>query len=167
MAEISELEQRLLAAMDRIGGAVDAIGAVTGPDPAEHEALREELEAERVVTAQLEERIKALRAQAEEQEQAVVDTAELAALRVEVEALRQETQDTKAQNRTLRQSVQRLQASLQNLRQAGEDQVEPHAINQAMLSELEGLKASRDADRAELEEILGALKPMLEETVNA
>ena len=44
---------------------------------------------------------------------------------------------------------------------------EPHLVNQAMMSELEGLRVAREGDRAEMDAILGELKPLLEEPSNA
>src|SRR6056297_1830026 len=71
MSEITELERRLTAAMDRIGKGLEGLSerdaAPSAPDApavdsdAEDAAkLRQDLEDERLVTAQLEERIKAL-----------------------------------------------------------------------------------------------------------
>lgn len=91
----------------------------------------------------------------------------MVALESEVAALRAAEQETKSQNRALRQSNQRLQASLQQLRETGAATVEPHLLNQAMMSELEGLRAARASDRAEIDEILGALKPLVTENADA
>jgi len=68
----------------------------------------------------------------------------------------------------LKQANQKLRQSLQDLREtAAEGATEPDLINQAVLSELEGLRAARDGDRAEMDAILGELKPLLEERSDA
>ncbi|MBO9472370.1 hypothetical protein J7413_02360 [Shimia sp. R10_1] len=64
MSDISELESRLSAALERIGRGVDAMQAVVAePDTGEDiQALRRALENEALVTAQMEERVRALTA---------------------------------------------------------------------------------------------------------
>ena len=166
MTEISELERRITAALDRIGSGLDGLG---GGDSSAAEALQSALEDEKMANAQLEERVRSLKdqhdAQLREAQAATADRME--ALEAEVARLREEAQDAKSQNRNLRQSNQRLQASLQQLREAGANGVEPQMLNQAMMSELESLRTSRAADRAELDDILGSLKPLLTESENA
>lgn len=84
MSEIAELERRMTAAMDRIAQALDGLGAQpmpdstaaddgakdTGDDGAELAKLRQALDDEKLVTAQLEERIKVLKARLEAAETA-------------------------------------------------------------------------------------------------
>lgn len=165
VAEIAELEQRIKDAMDRIGAGLDGLNAAGGGS----EALQEALETEKMANAQLEERIRSLRdthdAQLQEVKAGMADR--MASLEAQVEQMTTDLNDAKSQTRALRQSNQRLQASLQSLREAGSGEVEPHLINHAMMSELEALRASRQSDQAELDEILGALKPMLGEQNNA
>ena len=166
MTEIAELERRLNAALDRIGTGLDGLG---GTDTGALDALQSALDDEKMASAQLEERVRSLKdqhdAQLREANQSTADRIE--ALEAEVAALREESQEAKTQSRNLRQSNQRLQASLQQLREAGLSQVEPQMLNQAMMSELEGLRATRAADRMEVEDILGALKPLLTEGSDA
>ena len=52
-------------------------------------------------------------------------------------------------------------------REAGADGMEPHLINHAMMSEIEAMRATRAVEQSELDEILGALKPLVEEGANA
>lgn len=193
MADISELDQRISAALERISNGLDGLGQA-----AADAALTEELEAERMANAQMEERIRALREQHEAQmreieasasDRAAAFEAEMGQLRADHETQLEELQasaagrvaaleeelgearaaaeEAKAQNRTLRQSNQRLNASLASLREAGVDEVEPHLLNHAMMSELEALRALRTSDKAEMEEILGALRPLLQEDAHA
>ena len=72
MSDISELESRISAAMDRIGRGIEALDAPTQAPPtdtvdegqfeAEREAAQKSLDAEKLLTAQLEEQVKALHA---------------------------------------------------------------------------------------------------------
>lgn len=166
MTEISELERRITAALDRISTGVEGLG---GGDAVASEALQSALDDEKMANAQLEERVRSLKDQHDAQlrEAKALTEDRMVALESEVAALRAAEQETKSQNRALRQSNQRLQASLQQLRETGAATVEPHLLNQAMMSELEGLRAARASDRAEIDEILGALKPLVTENADA
>lgn len=165
MSDIAELERRLTAALDRIGAGLESLdGAPAAPeepaaDPAEVTQLREELEAERTAVAQLEERVRALRTQMDERE---------AEVRAEIEAAQVAARDGNAQLTQARRTVQMLQEALDKLRAAAETGVvEPHMINQAMQSELEGLRVMRATDRAELDAVLDALEPHVKEAEDA
>jgi chromosome segregation ATPase len=177
MSEIAELERRITSALDRIGAGVEKLGPrgavpvasdtssaektvdAEAASGAEVDALREALASEKVVSAQLEERIKALR---ERQE------AQITALKAQVDELKTAAREATNKLQQSRSTNQQLQTALQSLRQAGADAMpEPHLINQAMMSELEGLRSIRDADRAEMDAILGSLKPLLGEESNA
>lgn len=166
MSDISDLEQRITAALDRIGAGLDRMGGAGDADPA---ALQEALDAEKMTNAQLEERVRALKDQHEAQLREVQAGPEeqIAALQAETAELKAALQEANAQARALKQSNQQMQASLQSLTEAGVASAEPQMINQAMMSELEGLRAARATDIAELDEILGALKPMLTEAQDA
>lgn len=71
MSDISELESRLTAALERIARGVDGMqAAVAEPDEGEDvQALRRALENEALVTAQMEERVRALTARQTELEE--------------------------------------------------------------------------------------------------
>ena len=60
MSEISELERRITAALDRASQALDKLSAATTAD-GDSGDLAAELEAERVANAQLEERVRAIK----------------------------------------------------------------------------------------------------------
>ncbi len=79
MSDITELERRITAALDRIGTGLVRIGG-SGDASTEAAQLREALETERSANAQLEERVKAIR---DRQEQTV------SALEAEVARLRE------------------------------------------------------------------------------
>ncbi len=157
MSEIEALQGRIMAAMDRIGQGVEALSAA--PPVVDTEALevvRAELEEEKLATAQLEERIKKLKAAHAE---------ELAAAKaavpegVSAEALA--AMDIAMQR--LRKANDQLRASNAALREANEVGVgEPHLINSAMLTELEALRATRASDVAEAGAIIDQLVPLLE-----
>ncbi|MCP3969057.1 MAG: hypothetical protein GY717_01790 [Rhodobacteraceae bacterium] len=160
MTEIADLERRIYAALDRIGAGLDGLGAAAQApgDDAELQSLREALEAEKTANAQLEERVRSLHQQ---------QGTQVAELEEQTTALKASAQEAKTQTQQLRLTNQHLQASLEQLRDAAAAGVDPHMINQAMMSELDGLRSVRDADRAELDELLGALKPLLKETQDA
>ncbi len=144
MTQVEELERRITAALDRIGRGLDTLAPAVeaqavepAPDnSAEIDELKQALEDEKLVSAQLEERIRALH----EKNDARLDG---------------ELQRLRAANDQLREANAALRAA--NEKGVGE----PHLINKAMLAELEGLRAARAADRAETDAILGALAPLL------
>ncbi len=158
MAEISELERRIKDALERIESGVGKIASAPEPidvgENPEFVALTEALEAEKVATSQLEERVKNLHTQHDEK---------VRALEEHVETLKASSHEARNQVQQVMRTNQHLSASLQSLREAATTGVEPHLINQAMMSELDGLRTLRDADRAELDAILGKLQPMLKE----
>ncbi len=157
MNDISELESRIAAALDRAGRALDQISAVS-TEPVESSdaaALKEELDAERVANAQLEERVRAIK---EKQETT------LAALEAEVSRLRQSVTEKDGSVQRMRAVNSELRQSNQAMRDAiSQGLADPHLVNRSMMSELESLRATRDADRAELDDILAALEPVLKE----
>lgn len=161
MNDISELERRILYALDRIGTVVDTMsGAVapmpqSTPDPVEAERLRAELETERSANAQLTERVRAIK---DKQETMV------AALEARVARL---TQQIDAQGAEL-QRQRRINAELTEAHRALSDaarngMADPHLLNQSLATELEALRAARAAEMAEMEEILAELKPLIGE----
>ncbi len=155
MSDISELEGRITAALDRIGQGLDALGP--RPDPAageELQKLRAALEEERTVNAQLEERVRAIK---EKQESTVAKLTE------EVERLRTVLEQGEGGLARLR----KVNAELRNNNAALRDAVaqglaEPHLVNKSMMAELEALRAAQAADRTELDAVLAELAPLLE-----
>lgn len=158
MSQIEELERRITAALDRIGKGIETLepAAPEGPgaDADEVAALQSALEDEKLVSAQLEERIKALH---EKQD------AKLAAIAAKADAQAETMARLDGELQRLRSANEQLRVSNKALREANEAGVgEPHLINKAMLAELEGLRAARSADLAETNAILGAMAPLLE-----
>lgn len=165
MSNIEELQSRITAAMDKIGAGVELL-AQRPAEAGDTVALSEALEEEKLANAQLEERLRALHAKHDD---------ELAALRTELdrsEEISQLRADLDAQSaamtrldtdvQRLRQANDQLRSSNASLREANEEGVgEPHLINKAMLAELEGLRAARATDTAEVAAVLAKLEPML------
>lgn len=153
MSDISELERRITAALDRIGAGVEQLS--TGGDS----GLAEALEAERMANAQLEERVRAIK---ETQETT------LATLEAEVATLRQSLAATDADLQGARSVNAELRASNAKLRAANAAGIADAAlVNDAMEAELVALKTLRDGDRAEIDRVLGTLEPMLKEARHA
>ncbi len=155
MSTVSDLENRLGRALDRIAKSAGALKATApaAPDSAELDALRSQLEAERAKNAQLSERVNAVRqrqegsfATLEKRLARMTEQLDLQSL----EMLRLKKANTKLieANRQLRDSVE---AKI----------IEPTTINRALVAELEALRAERAAEMAEMEDVLGELKPLI------
>lgn len=165
MDDIAELERRISAALTRIDRGMDAARAAlpalaesaeahpsTEASGEEMARLAEALDEERMVTAQLQERLRALREK---------DAATTLPLEAEISRLTKQLDVQGLEMQRLKKTVVSLREQLRTLTEAmAEDRVEPHLINKAMLSELEALRALRSADAAELDEILMALDPL-------
>ncbi|MGC3936973.1 hypothetical protein ACOTTU_04125 [Roseobacter sp. EG26] len=151
MSEIEELHSRIMAAMDRVAQGLDGLGPAGGDDV---DALKQALEEEKTVNAQLTERVRVL---GERQEQAL----EALEAKANATAERMEKLDTDLQK--LRRANAQLSEACEALRNANAEGVgEPHLINKAMMAELEALRAARAAEIAEADEIIAALTPLLE-----
>ena len=118
-----------------------------------------QLEEERLANAQLEERLKRLKIRSESAGG----------------NLQKELDETKAALQKLDADVQRLRRANDDLRAAAEElraaamenAADPHLINKSMQAELIALRAQQEADRAELDGLIGELSPMVEEINNA
>ncbi len=169
MDSIAELERRITAALERIGSGIEGLTALSGAIPsgngaatvasladgeaeAEIARLNEALDEERMLTAQLQERLRAVRDR---------EAAERAALQAEVEKHVKLLDVQGLETQRLKMTVSSLREQLRNMTDAqAEGRIEPHLINKAMLTELEALRALRSADLADLEEIIVALEPL-------
>lgn len=155
MTDISELQARLTAALDRIGSGMEVLEKpIEVPDTsAEVDALNAQLEEERTVNAQLEERVRAIK---DRQDSEVADlsadvarlTQALARQEEQVGRLASVNAELRANNAALREAI-------------SEGVAEPHLVNKAMMAELEGLRAAQAADRAEIDAVLGELDGMI------
>lgn len=157
MSDVKELEKRLGNALDRIARCARTLGSTaSGTEDSETLAdLRAQLDAERNKTAQLSERVNAVR---QRQDSSVTSLERRLARMTEqldlqsLEMLRLKKANTKL-----------IEANRQ-LREGHEAKViEPSAINRALLAELEALRAERAAEMAEMEDVLGELKPLITE----
>ena len=153
MSDISALEARLTAALERIGAGLDGLGrdgAVRGDGD-----LQAQLDEERTANAQLEARVEALSARqagrlAELERKVEDQRGQIAALDRELSSLRESNADLREVNAQLRST-------------AADGVASPELINRAMMAELDALQAQRQAEAAEVDAILSELKPLLKE----
>ncbi len=165
MQEISELEKRITAALERIGKGVDRIAlapraaapAVQPMAGAGEAALRVQLDEERSLTAQLQDRLRT--AKERESKGDLQDRIDRLTQQLDVQGL---------ELQRMRRTAAALGDQLSALRSAQTDGVtEPQMINKAMAAELDALRALRLAEVAEMDEILAALEPHIAETGHA
>jgi chromosome segregation ATPase len=124
-------------------------------DPSVLAAVQAELADERVVTAQLEERIRVLKDRQDSRITAL--EAELAAQRGQMERFDGDLQRLRQSNADLRDLTGQLRAAL------AAEVAEPELVNRAMLAEIEALRATRAADLAEVKAVFEELRPLIEE----
>lgn len=168
MDTIAELERRITAALMRIGEAVEGIetAPIAAPPPdappvatladgvaeAEIARLNEALDEERMLSAQLNERLRTVRDK---------ESVERISLQIEVDRLMKLLDVQGLEVQRLKKTVAALREQTRTLTEAeAAGQIEPHLINKAMLTELEALRALRSAEAAELDEIIAALDPL-------
>ena len=167
MQEITALEQRITAALDRIGMGIEGIGAaprvaapVAAPAAgisATEAALKAQLDEERALTAQLQTRLRASKereAKGDMQEKLDRVTQQLDVQGLELQRMRRV-------NSALREQIE----ALRTAQLAGV--TEPQLINKSLTAELDALRALRLTEVAEMDEILAALEPHLTEAENA
>jgi chromosome segregation ATPase len=149
-----EYDSRIAVALERIRSGLNGLGLATlDSDGASIAALRAELEDERTASAQLQERVHVLKERQDTRlhqlEQALAhEQAARAALDADLQALRES-------NAELRDMV----AALRQALAAGVSA--PDLVNRAVLAELESLRATRAADRAELAAVIAELEPLI------
>ena len=184
MSQIEELQARLTAAMDRISAGVETALAA-GAQAAEPDAeLATALEEERLVNAQLEERLKALKTRhaaeiealkaeqggGDETDRVAELEAELAAAKTGAETQGEQEERLAALDadlqrlRTANDELRKANAALREANEAGVG--DPDLINKAMLAELEGLRASQAADAAEVGVVMSKLNTLLSNARN-
>jgi hypothetical protein len=177
---IAEHERRLSAALDRIGKAIDritaapaAVPAAEPPAPAAAPArrgaaaatdaalaaevarLREALEVEKSANAQLTERLKAIRERDSQGRNQTGTRIEVMTRQLDVQGL---------ELARMRKTTAQLRDALRAMTEAASAGTpEPHLINKSMLAELEALRAQRQSEVAEMDEVLSALAPLVQE----
>lgn len=151
MSDITELERRVSAALSRIDRALDAQARPMAEDP----ALREALETERAANAQLTERVRAIK----EKQEIIVSALErkVAQLTRQLDASSRELARQRAVNVDLVETNRMLNDAARGTLAS------PELVNAALDSELAALRAERQAELAEIEEIMAELKPLIGE----
>ncbi|MCV6591765.1 MAG: hypothetical protein OIF48_02350 [Silicimonas sp.] len=173
MTDIAEFERRITAALDRAQKALEDLSAGESQDAA---ALAAELEAERVANQQLEERVRAIKDKQEtmvaglEANVAEMETTmgelkgTVATLETELAQMKEALTRRDGELQTMRGVNEALRQSNDALRNANAEGLADAAlVNSAMGNELDSLRAARAAERAEIEEILATLEPVLKE----
>jgi hypothetical protein len=157
MTDGSELERRIHAALDRIAAAAD--GLTAGGEATGGGDLTAALEAERAANAQLEERVLAIK----QKQETVVGRLEREVTELKAAlAVRDATvQKVRRMNGLLRKTNRALRAA-----NAGSI-ADPNLVNSALEAELQALRALQEADRAELDEVLATLEPVVREVRHA
>ncbi|MGZ9810048.1 hypothetical protein ACXN5S_06250 [Pseudoroseicyclus sp. H15] len=154
MDDLHELEARISEALRRIRAGMGGMSRpVEGQGPEDFARLEEALDEEKLVNAQLNERVRALKtkldgATAAQEEEAARHRETVGRLDGEMQAL----QEANAELRD---------ASAQLRRSAEEGVSDPELINRAMQAELEAMSAARAAEIAEIDAILAEFRPVL------
>lgn len=154
MSDISTLESRITAALDRIRQGLDR----PTPDQAPDNELQVALDEERASNAELEERVRILKERQDTQVASL--TARVETQRKQLMELDDELQQLRASNVQLRN----MNAALRETVTAG---LAPELHDAAIAAEIEALHAQRSADAAEVDAIIAELKPLIEETQHA
>jgi predicted nucleic acid-binding Zn-ribbon protein len=167
MQQISEFEQRITAALERIGKGIDRMGSaprpaaavsapVSAPQAADA-ALRARLEEEKALTAQLQDRLRAAKGRESPGD-----------LQEKVDRLTRQLDVQGLELQRMRRTSSALTDQIAALRQAlAAGVAEPQQINRALQSELDALRALRLSEVAEMDEILSALAPHIAESGHA
>jgi hypothetical protein len=153
MSDIGLLEQRITAALARIAQSLDQPVAASVPD-----AVLEELESERLLNAQLSERVRVLKEKQDSmvgalQERVNSLVEQLDSLGVEYQRLKKSAIALRENNRVLREALE------QDMQEQGSD---AHLINKSMMAELDALRTHRLAESAEMDELIAELRPLVE-----
>jgi hypothetical protein len=167
MQDITELEGRITAALERIGKGVDRLAALprsappapaqppvaTASAPPADAALRAQLEEEKSLTAQLQERLRSLK-----------DREQKGDLQEKIDKLTQQLDVQGLELQRMRRTATALREQLAAMRAAQLSGVtEPQLINKSLQTELDALRALRLTEVAEMDDILAALEPHLTE----
>ncbi|SFR51394.1 hypothetical protein [Litoreibacter janthinus] len=148
MTDVTELEQRIITALDRIAYSADQIASAPAAPDAD---LVEELEIERDTNARL----------VEAGQQSL---ARMERLETRVARLTDRLEFLDAENKRLQAVMGALRETNKQLRTANaEHQGADTAINTALETENAALHAARAADLAEMEEILSDIAPLVKE----
>jgi hypothetical protein len=161
MQEISELEKRITAALERIGKGADRLAQASRSAPsaagAGEAVLRARLEDEKALNAQLQERLRAAKEREPKGD-----------LQDKIDRLTQQLDVQGLELQRMRRTAATLRDQLSALRDAEAARLsDPSLINKAMAAELDALRALRLSEVAEIDEILAALDPHIAEAAHA
>ena len=157
MQDLGELEQRLGLALDRIGAGINGLHVQSPPPPAPDATndLQIALDEERMLSAQLNERLRAVKEK--ETETQSHTAAKLTQMSGQLDTQGAELKRMRNTNVQLREVLRILrEASAQGLS-------DPNLVNRAMQAELDALRATRQTEVAQMDEILAELAPLIEE----
>lgn len=157
MSDITELEQRITEALERIGTGVDGLAsaAVAAEKTAEVADLNQALEIEKAANAQLEERVNAIKAKQE---------TTIARLEEQVVDLDEKLAAREGDCKRLGQVNAQLRDNNAALREANENGVgDAGLINTGIQGELDSLRATRAAEMGEMKAIIDELEPLIGE----
>ncbi len=148
MTDVTELERRITAALDRISQSAETLSAGSSESSPD---LLEDLEIERATNARL--------AEAGQQNLARIERLEtrLARLNDRLEFVEIENKRLQAVADTMRDA----NVAMREAYTSGA--ADPEAFNLALQAENDALRAARAADLAEMDEILGDLAPLVKE----
>ncbi len=155
MSNVSDLERRLSRALDRISKAAQKLAVVpeAAAPESDPETMAKQLEAERAKNAALSERVNAVRQRQE---------SSFAGLERRLARMTEQLDLQSLEMLRLKKANTKLIEANRKLRESTEAQViEPSTINRSLLAELEALRAERAAEAAEMEDVLGELKPLI------
>jgi len=154
MTDVHKLETRLSRALDRISTATRKQAAASAPPAgADTAGLQAKLDAERAKTAQLTERVNAVR---QRQDSSV------ASMERRLARMTEQLDLQSLEMLRLKKANSKLIEANRQLREGVEAQViEPSTINRSLVAELEALRAERAAELIEMKDVLGELKPLM------
>lgn len=155
MSNVSDLERRLGRALDRIAKSAQKLGSAPAKpaETTELDDLRRQLEAERSKNAQLSDRVNAVRNRQE---------GSFATLERRLARMTEQLDLQSLEMLRMKKANTKLIEANRQLREGSEAKIiEPSTINRSLLAELEALRAERAAEIAEMEDVLGELKPLI------
>ena len=158
MQVLAELEQKLATALDRIAACLERSPATVAPfanDPSAMTDLQTALDEERMLSAQLTERLRTVK------EKDLLAQNQTAA---KLEQMAAQLDAQGAELKRMRNTNVQLREVLHILREASAQGLsDPNLVNRATLAELEALRATRLTEVAQMDEILAELAPLIEE----
>ncbi len=163
MQEIAELERRITFALERVSKGLAQLNtqstapqANAAPDTSvDTAALRTELEEERTVTAQLQERLRVIKEK---------EVLALEALQSQLASMSGMLSKQNAELGRLRRTLSDTTLELANVTDAAQSgSIEAAHINAAMQSELQALRLLRASEADELQSLVAVLTPLIEE----